>query len=541
MLKRCMPTIFSASCIHCLIASHVRSRFLLPALQIQSIVNEPTTGEMEDAIEAMPHDLHQAFYQTLARIQRQPDGRKRLGMNVLLWTSHAQGSLTVAELSEALAVKPGNTSLNPRRRPSQNMMIECCMGLVTVDRESSSIHLVHYALQEFFRDQREEIFPSGEDQIADICIGYLSFDELVRGCCETEAEILRLMKAFPLLRYASSSWGHHVRSSHCDRIYGLALELLHSPPRRALSIQIQRFARGLRAEYWEPDEVTSHDAFQYACDFGLESAVCNMLESEDIDVDAATHIGTTALIRAASFGHVDLVKVLMSRGADPTKANWYGSALHCAAEAGQCESIRFLLDSGMNIDLRDDFGRTPLHCATDQRHVLAIELLLDMGADPNTRDHVGIRLVHDTAQIGDERLMRRLLRDERVDISATTIRGNTALHCAAIEGHAIIVRMLLDVGVEIDAKGGGGHTALHLAAWWGREDVVRLLVEAGANVNTKNDDKTTARCLAAAANNESIQELLLKHGAEKAVFECPISNSQSAGEDDVTCRYEFEN
>ena len=529
-----MPTLTSASCIHCRIASHFRSRFLLPALQIQSIVNEPTTGEMEDAIEAMPHDLHQAFYQTLARIQRQPDGRKRLGMNVLLWTSHSQGSLTVAELSEAMAFKPGNTSLNPRRRPSQNMMIECCMGLVTVDQESSSIHLVHYALQEFFRDQRDEIFPSGEDQIADICIGYLAFDELVRGFCETEAEIVRLMKCFPLLRYASSHWGHHVRSSHSDRIYGLALELLHSPPRRALSIQINRFSQGYRAEYWEPNEVTSHDAFQYACSFGLESAVCKMLESEDIDVDAATHIGTTALIRAASSGHVDLVKLLVSRGADPTKANWYGSALHCAAEAGQCESIRFLLDSGMNVDLRDDFGRTPLHCATDQRHMLAIELLLDMGADPNTRDHVGIMLIHDAAQIGDERLMRRLLRDERVDISATTVRGKTALHCAATEGHAEIVRMLLDVGVEIDAKGGGGYTALHLAAWWGREDVVRLLLEAGANVNTKGDDKTTARYLAATANHKSIQELLLEHGAEKGVFEYLDSDSQSAGEENVT-------
>ena len=539
-----MPTIFSASCIHCRIASHFRSRFLLPALQIQSIVNEPTTGDMEDAIEAMPHDLHQAFYQTLARIQRQSDGRKRLGMNVLLWMSHAKGSLTVAELSEAMAVKPGNTSVNSRHRPSQNMMIECCMGLVTVDQESSSIHLVHYALQEFFRDQREEIFPSGEDQIADICIGYIFFDEFVCGCCETEAEIVRLMKDFPLLRYASSYWGHHVQSSHCDRIYGLALELLHSAPRRALSIQITRFSQGFRAKYWEPDEVTSHDAFHYACGFGLESAVCNILESEDIDVDAATHIGTTALIRAASSGHVGLVKLLMSRGADPTKANWYGSALHCAAEAGQCESIRFLLDSGMNIDLRDDFGRTPLHCAADQRHILAIELLLDMGADPNTRDHVGGKLIHDAAQIGDERLMRRLLRDERVDISATTVggkKGKTALHCAAMGGHAGIVRMLLDVGVEIDAKDGGGYTALHLAAWGGEEDVVRLLVEAGANVNAKSDGKTTARYLAAAANHESIQELLLEHGAEKGVFEYLVSDSQSAGEDDVASRYGFEN
>lgn len=531
-----MPT-----CFRCRTTSHFRFRFLLPALQIQSIINGPTAGDMEDAIEARPHDLHQAFYQTIARIQRQPDGRKRLGMSVLLWISHARGSLTVAELSEAMAVKPGNTSLNPRRRPSQHMMVECCMGLVTVDPESSSIRLVHYALQEFFRDQREELFPSGADQIADVCIGYLFFDDFARGCCEAEAEIVRLLKDFPLLRYASSYWGYHVRASHCDRTSGLALELLHSPSRRALSIQVQRFSEGYRAIYWKPDEVTSYDAFQYACSFGLETAARGILESGDTDVNAATHNGTTALIRAASSGHMDLVKFLMSRGADPTKANWYGSALHCAAEAGKCESIRFLLDSGMNVDLRDDFGRTPLHCATDQRHVSAIELLLDMGADPNTRDHVGTMLIHDAALVGDERLMRRLLRDEGVDTSATTIRGKTALHCAATGGHAKLVRMLLDAGVEIDAKSDGGCTALHLAAWWGREDVVRLLVDAGANVNAKSDDKTTARYFAAAANHESIQELLVEHGAEKGVFEYLVSDSQAAGEDDVTCRYEFEN
>lgn len=520
------------------IAKGAQKMFLLPTLQIQTIVNEPTTGEMEDALEAMPHDLHQAFYQTLARVQRQPDGRKRLGMNILLWVSHAQGSLTVTELSEAMAVKPGNTSLNPRRRPSQNIMIECCLGLVTVDRESSSVRLVHYALQEFFRDHREEIFPSGEDEIAEICITYLCFDDFVRGSCESEAAIERLIQNSPLLRYSSSYWGHHVRFSHCDRIYGLALRLLHSQPRRALSIQIQRYSQGYRAEYWEPDEVNSHNAFHWACSHGLQTAMCIILDSEDIDIDAATYMGTTALIRAASSGHLDLVKLLMSRGADPTKANWYGTVLHCAAEAGQCESISFLLDSGMNIDLRDTFGRTPLHCASNQRHVLAMELLLDMGADPNARDKAGNMLIHDTAQTGDERLMRRLLGDVRVDISATTVRDATVLHCAARGGHANIVRMLLDVGARIDARGHGGCTALHLAAGWGREDVVRLLVEAGANVNAKTDDKATARYFAVAANHEGIQQLLLEHGAEKGVFHYLDGSAQSLGDADDSCHHE---
>ena len=494
----------SVSCVYCRTASHFGSRFLLPALQIESIVSEPTTGDMEDAIENKPHDLHQAFYQTLARIQRQPEGRKRLGMNVLMWLSHSHGSLTVAELSEAMAVRPGDTSLNPRRRPSQNMMIECCMGLATIDLDNSSIHLVHYALQEFFRDQQRQVFPWGEDQIAEICIGYLFFDEFGRGCCEAEVEIAQLMKDFPLLRYASKFWGHHAQSSHCDRIYKLAFELLHSPPRRALAIQIEYFSQGFRHEYWKPAEVTSRNAFNYACKVGLKRAVSNILQSEEIDIDAATHMGTTTLIAAAYSGHLDMIKLLMSLGADPKKSNWYGSALHCAAEAGQCESIRILLDSGMNIDLINDFGRTPLHCATDKRHVPAIELLLDMGADPNVQDNLGINLIHDAAQIGDERLMRRLLRDERVDISATTDDGETALHRAAAGDHANIVRMLLSTGLDIDAKNDDGCTALHLATSEGNQGVVRLLVEARAYVNAQSNDGYTAMYFANAADHEGI-------------------------------------
>ena len=524
----------SASCVHCRTASDFGSRFLLPALQIESILSEPTTGDMEDAMKNKPHDLHQAFYQTLARIQRQPEGRKRLGMNVLLWLSHFHGSLTVAELSEAMAIRPGDTSLNPRRRPSQNMMIECCMGLATIDLENSSIHLVHYALQEFFLDQRRQVFPSGEDQIAEICIGYLFFDEFGRGCCVAEAEIAQTMRDFPLLRYASTYWGHHARPSHCDRIYRLALELLHCSPRRALAIQVENFSRGFWHKYWEPAEVTSHSAFHCACRFGLERAISDTLKLEDVDIDAATNIGTTALIAAASYGHLDMIKLLLNRGADPKKSNWYGSALHCAAEAGRCESIRLLLDSGMNIDLINDFGRTPLHCATDKRHVPTIELLLDMGADPNVQAYRGISLIHDAAQIGDERLMRRLLRDERVNITATTINGETALHRAAAGDHADIVRMLLGAGLEINAKKIRGFTALHLATRRGHRGVVWLLVEAGANVNAKSDDGYTAMYFAIAHDHEGIQKLLLEHGAEKGVFEYQVIDSEPAGEDEVT-------
>ncbi len=92
---------------------------------------------MEEALAKMPRGLDEVLQQTLSRIQRQSDGRKRLGMNTLMWIVLAERPLTVTELSEALAIRIGMTSLNHKYQPSQKTMIDCCMGLVTVSSHSS--------------------------------------------------------------------------------------------------------------------------------------------------------------------------------------------------------------------------------------------------------------------------------------------------------------------------------------------------------------------------------------------------------------------
>lgn len=98
---------------------------------------------MEAALDAMPRGLNDAFEETLQRIQKQPDGRKQLGMNTLMWISHARRPLRVMELGEALAInlKPGQAFSNRKYWQSKEI-------LVTVDKESSIIRLVHYSVQE---------------------------------------------------------------------------------------------------------------------------------------------------------------------------------------------------------------------------------------------------------------------------------------------------------------------------------------------------------------------------------------------------------
>lgn len=59
--------------------------------------------------------------------------------------------------------------------------------------------------------------------------------------------------------------------------------------------------------------------------------------------------------------------------------------LHTAAEVGNVDGIRQLLDCGANIEARDNAGRTPLILATINGHFAAIQLLVERGANVNAR------------------------------------------------------------------------------------------------------------------------------------------------------------
>ena len=57
-------------------------------------------------------DLNNVYDETLRRIKEQGGDRSRLGMEVLMWTSHAERPLRIDELCHALAVEVGLTDLD---------------------------------------------------------------------------------------------------------------------------------------------------------------------------------------------------------------------------------------------------------------------------------------------------------------------------------------------------------------------------------------------------------------------------------------------
>jgi hypothetical protein len=233
-------------------------RFLLPVLQLRTVLKEPTGGEMEDALVSLSRNLPEAFEETIARIQRLPESRRRLGINTLMWICHAKRTLTVFELSEALSVRHGQTSLSQKHCPSPSMIIECCQGLVILDSESKSIRLAHYAIQEYLVGQSEKLFFKAESNIATTCLVYLLFDAFKEGPCSEGFEIHSRIEKNHFVSYASRYWGVHVRSSETDRnVQQLVFAFLASHDAIARSYQIMEFEKLRRERYWTPEECYS--------------------------------------------------------------------------------------------------------------------------------------------------------------------------------------------------------------------------------------------------------------------------------------------
>ena len=110
--------------------------FLLVSLNMDAILGEITLHQRREKLDEMTkgEGLGGAYAATLSRIKAQPGGRSKLGMEVLMWVSHAERPLHVNELCHALGVEKGSADLNIRNISKIETLLACSLGLVTVER-----------------------------------------------------------------------------------------------------------------------------------------------------------------------------------------------------------------------------------------------------------------------------------------------------------------------------------------------------------------------------------------------------------------------
>lgn len=99
---------------------------------------------------------------------------------------------------------------------------------------------------------------------------------------------------------------------------------------------------------------------------------------------------TTALMYASQWGFIDIVKILIDKGADINIRGLYGNtALTFATQSGFVEIVKILIDNGAELNIKDDGGYTALMYASMDGYIDIAIILIEKGADINIKDGFG--------------------------------------------------------------------------------------------------------------------------------------------------------
>lgn len=182
--------------------------------------------------------------------------------------------------------------------------------------------------------------------------------------------------------------------------------------------------------------------------------VRRILENHDIDLDPPrqAHQVNKPLAYAAAYGNLDIIKLLLKKGADINGQVAYGDVpVIKALEHDQKDIVKYLIVNGADVNLANDFGVSPFigFCAMGERKL--VKMALAHGGKIN------------------EAYTQKM--------SEAKGRKNwTALQSSVVYGQLEVVKLLLEAGGDPFIKDARGKNCFELAAENGRSGVLDHLM-----------------------------------------------------------------
>jgi ankyrin repeat protein len=249
------------------------------------------------------------------------------------------------------------------------------------------------------------------------------------------------------------------------------------------------------------------------------AAVRQMLDDGPARIRETRPHGRRPLSAAIEFGHDDIVRLLLERGANP---RWdepdapHGTSVHAASRMGNLAMVKLLLEHDADPNEEIDSASSPMVFAASAEIRAVLEayggepMLNDedfvkrIAADPGNSERIGFTFAMNADR--PEMLARLLAAGLRMPAVHTSCQGYL------LNPNAL--RILLAHGLSPDQMNWQHQTLLHHAATRDSTECAAILLDAGATITARDDEyRSTPLAWAARVNKPAMVEFLLSRGA----------------------------
>jgi ankyrin repeat protein len=173
-------------------------------------------------------------------------------------------------------------------------------------------------------------------------------------------------------------------------------------------------------------------------------------------------------------GNFAVVKELLKKYPSLINANasWTETAVQAAAQTGQVQIAKYLIDHGAEYDI----------CTA--------------------------------AMLGSQDCLEDFLKEDTSLVNARGAHGIPLMYFAVIRAHKDVAEFLLLHGADPNAASPGGITPLHGAVMFNKPQMAAWLLDHGANPNPRYDGKTPLAMALANNQTELVELLLARAGTE---------------------------
>lgn len=494
------------------------NRFLVAALHVNGLSEQPSLGDFRIALDKPPEDLPQVFDSAVQRIKRRPESDRTFASHIFTWLIYAMRPMRVAEILHSFSITKAAQASDRQFDRREEDLASVCEGLIIVEPRSKLVRIVHDSVQDLLQ-KAGLLSPNPGGMMLKQCLKYLISDDFSKAALCNQ-EIQDRHQTFAFLDYAANNWKTALQQGSLGYTAGIeeqAVKLLSHTEKVTSWFQI--VAKTMPAKITGLHATVYFDSVAWA----------EKLIKNGVNINATCSQGQTAL--------------------------------HWAARRGFASSVKLLLDKSARLDIKDAHENTPLHMAFMSRGPIdhskyggvIAQLVSRDAAQMNVRNKApsggftpferamkngpywAAKVLAEHQPVTDvfgnnddwsplRQAMTYVSPQQKAEIVWLLVRRGANLRqpgpylwhpliAASQDGNEDIVWLLLTHGAPTDVEDHRGDSPLQAAITYGYARVAQLLIDHGANVQHTNQDESTPLIEAVKGQKPTIAWLLLENKA----------------------------